>query len=270
VNTPEQPQSSHQDIIQLQDLHQISQELWDNPIYGDVAQRWIDYTDRAMAHGTVYANEQGFLVRLNVGSHQVAKREEIGPIVRKILPHCPYALLLAPSSPADRQSHEDMGHKSPDYRIYPDELRASRLAEYMHARKLNEHAFHGSLGKALDVMGVACELIKPKVVGAAHVDEPFIDNPELRRVLAGAPANISQKRDTFIKVRDHARRQIMRGRVGEIGEVILEGPVAIGASGNFTWSSVACSSLANAIAATCRPGNTMADFLRQQFGTPGN
>jgi len=151
--SPEQPHQSTQDIIQRQAFHQVSQELWDTPVYGDVARQWIDYTEQAKAHGMVYVNEQGFSVKIDAGVHHVASRKEIGPMLRQILPHCPYALLLAPTSPEDRQVYQQMDRRPPDYQIYPGELLTSRLAECVRARKLDKHAFHGSLGKALDVMG---------------------------------------------------------------------------------------------------------------------
>jgi len=117
---------------------------------------------------------------------------------------------------------------------------------------------------------VACDVVDPKTIGDSHVNEPFIERQELVEILRGAPLSIAQKRDTYAKVRDHARRQIIRGRVGVIGEVILEGPVNIDIAARFMWGSVAYSSLANAISATCRPGNPMADFLRQKFGASSN
>ncbi len=291
--------------IPFEQLQELSAEVWGDSVYGRIAVGWVEYSYESWPKGgiEVYRDEGGYNFSYEA-NHQVLEPNLIIDSVRRAAPDFPYALRLKPlenkkviakqqpkaiepgewasevddiinGAPMWRPSddmhtdHQSPANEPPAFKIEKTGFSDVRLRNYLQTRKLDEHVFRGSFGKALDVLNVAAGLARPRDLGISHTDEPFIAYSEFRERIFTAPPEVYKRRQSIIeRVRDTARCHARIGKVSDVGQIILEGNVCIASGAAFTYDLVAFSSLAHTLPATWRKENEATIFLRQHFGSP--
>lgn len=251
-----------------EDLGKTSEMLWGNPVYGTVAERWMQIHAQRHARGKVLPVGDGTgALRVQMGygvSKDVADKERILATARDLVPLSPYLMNYAPLTSAELSSHR--GGPEPRYSINPIALAVRPLAAYIVGNGFDRHRFHGSYGKALDTLRVISGVTDPSDIDHSRYehDGPFIDFHDLKKVLSESPTSASQQRGTVEKVRSAVFTQASKGQVGGWGEIVFEGAVNP-TTYPYTYEQVAHSSLL-VVAQRCHPNNPMGAFLRDYFG----
>ncbi len=253
-------------LIEPSELEAISHQLWDSPIYGAVAANWLDFTSRNRAHASAYrCPDGGYDLKSHFADTQyVADRSRILSTMRTMHPDLPYALTM--QAPDETERSAWAGYV-PSLVVSPAALSTLRIGNYLVRRNLVDHPFHGTFGKALDVLAVVSGQKRPKDIGASHVDIPFINYVDLAAQVPDMPLSKTQKTDLIPRINNLARVQVQRSGVGKHGEIILEGMVFI-TSGKFYFEKIAQDALATVVPAGCRPGSAVATHLRRLYGVP--
>ncbi len=264
MNSPESlPQSPPQiRKIEESDLCTVSEELWGSPVYGAASVGIINLIAHDRAHAQLYRRRGGFEVRMrDAKAVRVEQPEHALQVLRETHPDLPYALKLSLLGENSGQPY----HRDLQYAVAPSGLSAARIGEFLRHRQLVDHSFHGTVGKALDVLGVVSECTRPQDLGASHVHMPFLSAKGLAKAVDALPFRATDRRMVIPKIGAALREQLQRGRPGKYGEVIVEGELIVDAPyTRLDYAKIARQSLA-VVPDSCSPTSRIATYMRKKF-----
>ncbi len=176
--------------------------------------------------------------------------------------HMPHEITLGPPHEADPGESRGFTDRRRRLHVTIGEVTAGRLRNYLDGRGLVSHALHGSVGKALETLKVAADLIPQQEAGVPDWESDFVSYKALK--------NKADKELTRYGV-DHLRKsiataiakQIKTGRPYELGEVVVGGALRHpGPYRNIRYPQIARTSLAN-LAEAFDDGHPTRRFLQQ-------
>lgn len=257
------------------ELYQTADQWYDSSDYGHTANSLLRYKTQLLGRGHVWTQQGNVFLSTVCGPDKYAlpsatpEPAEIAAAVRVLQPTLPYALkIMHVSSQEELRANAEKGIRLFD--IEQGDIARSGLATFLEDRQYTKHTLRGSLGKALDVLGLVAGSLSADAIDpdARSYDGEYVSYAELMMQLDQSSLGRRDQRQVIERIGSEARAQLRDMQPGPTadGEFLFEGAVVVGSGRSFAFEHIARTSLGEVLPRRLAADSPVAAFLHETYG----